>query len=351
VFLDGRHGGFRLAYVPWSQLDFLCRQEKGGYVRISFITVLKISRLDDLAVFVRTAEVGSFSEAARRMNLSPAVASAAIKRLEDSLGMRLFERTTRRLRLSKAGERYLPHAREALQALTQGEATLDDADSREGALRGPLRLGLPSDLARSHLLGWIEDYLTDQPKGATLAIELRVSDRVADLFQQPIDLAIRYGALEDSGLIALPLAPENRRVLCAAPSYLARRGAPQNLAELARHNCLRFMVGDTVHSRWRFEGPGPAQVVQATGDRIADDSDIVRRWALCGLGIAYKSRLDVAEDLAAGRLRHVLPQVVGERAMLMMLVVSRERLTPGVRRLATYLAVRCQSLVDALPLS
>jgi len=306
---------------------------------------LKIHRLDDLAVFLHTAEAGSFSAAARRLNLSPAGASAAVKRLEGALGARLFQRSTRRLRLSEAGERYLPHARAALQALGTGEATLAADAAEERTLRGPLRLGLPSDLARSHLLDWLEAYLASQPPGtAPSGVELRVSDRVADLFAQPIDFAIRYGALEDSGLIALPLLPDNRRVLCAAPSYLARRGAPQSLAELGHHNCLRFFRGDTVHSRWRFERAGAVQVVQVQGDRIADDSDLVRRWALAGLGIAYKSRLDVAADLAAGRLQQLLPELPGESAPLMMLVVSRDRLTPGVRRLVAHLAERCQAL-------
>lgn len=309
---------------------------------------MKIHRLDDLAVFLHTAEAGSFSAAARRLNLSPAGASAAVKRLEGVLGARLFQRTTRRLRLSDAGERYLPHARQALQALGLGEATLASDAAEERTLRGPLRLGLPSDLARSHLLGWLEAYLASQPPGsAPSCVELRVSDRVADLFAQPIDFAIRYGAPEDSGLVALPLLPDNRRVLCAAPSYLARHGAPQSLAELCRHNCLRFFLGDTVHTRWRFERAGAVQVVQVQGDRIADDGELVRRWALAGLGIAYKSELDVADDLAAGRLQPLLAELPGESAPLMMLVVSRDQLTPGVRRLVAHLAERCQALVAA----
>lgn len=307
---------------------------------------LKISRVDDLTVFLCTAEAGSFSAAARRLKLSPAGASAAILRLEGLLGARLFERTTRRLRLSEAGERYLPHARDAVQALSLGESTLDADRARRGSLRGPLRLGMPSDLARSQLLAWIEEYLADRPAGSGPAsLELRVSDQVENLFQQPIDLAIRYGRQEDSSLIALPLLADNRRVLCAAPSYLARHGAPANLSQLVRHNCLRFQVGDIVHSRWRFDGPGASQTVQVAGDRIANDSDIVRRWAIAGLGIAYKSRLDVAADLAAGRLQQLLPRVIGESAPLFMLAVSRARLSSGVRQLAAYLAMRCQAHV------
>jgi DNA-binding transcriptional LysR family regulator len=299
---------------------------------------MKIPRIDDLTIFVRTAGAGSFSAAARLCDVTPAAASAAIKRLEEVLEVRLFERSTRRVRLSEAGARYLPHAEAALRALAHGECEIGD-----GAALGPLRVGLPSDLARSHLLAWIDAFAEDEREGGRAAqVEVRVSDRLVDLYQQPVDLALRYGAPEDSSLIALPLAPHNRRVLCAAPAYLERHGTPTSLAELERHNCLRFVRGDAVYSRWRFEGQAPVLV---HGDRVADDSDIVRRWALAGRGVAYKSRLDVAGDLAAGRLVALLPAVLGEPAPLVLLVVSRERVTPGVRRLADALARRCRDLL------
>jgi DNA-binding transcriptional LysR family regulator len=293
---------------------------------------MKISRLEDLAIFVSTADAGSFSAAARRMHLAPAVASAAVKRLEESLNVRLFERSTRRLRLSEAGDRYLPHARAALESLDQGESALNSDGTQ---FRGPLRVAMPSDLARGHLIDWFETYLRDQPK---VQLELHVSDGVADLYQRPIDLAIRYGKPDDSRLIALPLAPDNRRVLCAAPSYLARCGEPRSLAELAEHNCLRFMLAGAIYNHWRFDEPGGLQQVHVQGNRLSDDADIVRRWAVAGVGIAYKSQLDVADDLRAGRLKRLLPQVRGEPAPLMLLVINRTRLTAAVRQLAAGLA-------------
>ncbi len=302
---------------------------------------MKISRLDDLQVFVSAAETGSFSVAARRLGISPVVASAVIKRLEAGIGQRLFERSTRRVRLSEAGERFLPHARDAVRAIAAGEAAIGD-ESANG-LSGPIRLSMPSDLARSCLITWVEDFLASFPaREGDLLLDLRVTDRPADMFEQPVDFALRYGMPEDSGMVALPVAPTNTRVLCAAPSYLARCGVPESLSDLRRHNCLRFVRGDLPYNRWRF-GRNGEQAIEVSGDRIADDGGAVRQWALAGLGIAYKSQLDIADDLISGRLRRLLPELPGEATPLNLLAVSRGRVTPPIRRLADYLASRCSA--------
>ncbi len=309
---------------------------------------MKINRFHDLLVFVTAAKFGNFSDAAREMGMSPVVAAAVIKRLETNLGVRLFERSTRRVRLSDAGERYLPHAREALQALAWGEAALGQEAADEGRLVGPLRLGMPSDLGRGRLIGWIEEYIAQQNTNLATAVtlEVRISDRISNLLQQPIDFAFRYGLPADSGFVALPIAPDNRRVLCAAPAYLARHGTPQTPDDLRSHQCLRFILGDALHSRWHFESERGPHMVEVQGDRIADDGGVVRQWALDGLGITYKSHLDVAADLAAGRLQLLLPQWRTEPAPLFMLVVSKQRLNAGVRALAAALAKRCQELLQ-----
>ena len=146
----------------------------------------------------------------------------------------------------------MPHARAAFQVLRDAEQALE-ADAN--TLTGTLRLTLPSNLARSHLLDWLEDYLARQPG---IRVELQVSDRVADLYQQPIDLAVRYGIPEDSSFVALPLAPDNRRVLCASPEYLRRYGEPQSVQELSQHNCLCFRLGESLHDRCDLKRPNPS---------------------------------------------------------------------------------------------
>lgn len=290
-------------------------------------------RLDDVQVFVHTADAGSFSAAARLLDSTPAMASSAVQRLERELGTRLFVRSTRSMRLSDEGERYLPHARAMLDALAFGAKAL--AEGRD-EIAGPLRLSLPSDLGRNVLLPWLDDFQAGHP---ALTLQLRISDRAADLHRHPIDAAVRYGVLDDSGLVAQPLAPSNRRVLCASPAYLERHGRPRHPDELAGHNCLCFVWGETVHDRWTFDLPGGPHTVKVSGNRISDDAELTRRWGVAGQGIVYKSAIDVAGDVAAGRLVDLLPGL-GELAPLTLVSAHRSLLTPAIRRLRDFLRER-----------
>ena len=238
--------------------------------------------LQDLQILVRTAERGSVSAAARELGVSPAVASLAIKRLEDELGCVLCLRSTRSLRLTQHGERFVAHARQMLASYQQALAELHP---QAAPLREVLHLSMPSDFGRNLALGWLDDFQRAHPH---VQLRLSLSDRLADMYREPVDLAIRFGLPPDSNLVALPLA-ECRRVLCAAPSYLARHGAPGCPQALAEHNCLCFIVGERLHNRWRFWRDGGEWVQQVAGDRSADDADVVRRWAVAGHGLVYKS--------------------------------------------------------------
>ena len=295
-------------------------------------------RLDDLTVFVRTAERGSLSAAARELEISPALASASVKRLEGELKLRLFARTTRSLRLTEEGEHYLRHAREALRLLKEGHDTLIQGQE---ILGGMLKISMPSDLGRNMVVGWLDAFQALYPK---VSLQLSISDRVSDMYRQPVDIALRYGAQEDSSLIALPLAPENRRVLVASPDYIRQHGKLNALDDLARHNCLRFMLDDVIHDRWSFYRDGQAEpvVVHVNGNRSVDDADVVRRWAVAGVGIAYKSRLDLGADIRAGRLQVLLPDVLGEPTPLNMLCMHRSQITPTVLQLRDFLRAQCE---------
>lgn len=300
-------------------------------------------RLDDVQIFVQAVEAESFSDAARQLNIAPGLASSAVQRLEKELGVRLFTRSTRSMQLSEDGERYVPHARAMLDAQLRGQRAL----ARDGsAISGPLRLSVPSDFGRNLLLGWLDAFQHEHPG---LSLHIRVSDRAVDLVRQPLDAAIRYGALSDSSLVAMPLADHNRRALCASPGYLAKHGTPTSVDDLRRHNCLRFVWSEQVHERWRFTLPSGDRTVAVTGNRISDDADAVRRWAVAGEGIVYKSRLDVLEDLKAGRLVDVFPHAQCEPSPLNLVCAHRTRLTPAITQLRTFLQGKCAEALAAHP--
>ncbi|AUT49228.1 LysR family transcriptional regulator [Achromobacter sp. AONIH1] len=291
-------------------------------------------RFEDLRIFVSAADHGSFSAAARELDLTPAVASAALKRLELTLETRLFVRSTRSLRLTADGERYLEYARSAIATLDAGRNALARDKT---AISGTLSISVPSDLGRNVLLPWLDEFQRRHPR---VGFQVRISDRLADLFRQPVDLAVRYGTPADSSLVALPLSESNRRVVCASPAYLARHGTPQAPADLRRHNCLSFVLGESLHDRWTFERDGVSQTVPVKGDRVSDDGELVRRWALAGCGVAYKSRYDVLEDLRAGRLVQLFGDHLGEPSPLYLLCVHRMLLSPAVKRLRACLQER-----------
>jgi|TARA_Y100000782_G_C10147026_1_gene249836 DNA-binding transcriptional LysR family regulator len=312
--------------------------------RDSFNGILKMLRSDDLQVFVLTAELGSLSAAARQLELSPAVASAALKRLEAQLGCRLLVRSTRSLRLTGEGELYLPHARSALQSLVEGQQLLAGG---KATISGTLQLSAPSDFGRNVLLPWLDEFQLQHP---LLSLRLLLADRNADLFRQPVDIALRYGQPEDSSLVAVPVAAANRRVLCASPGYLAANGSPRTLADLADHNCLRFMLAGRVHERWCFLDDRRRELEQlVSGDRVSDDADVVRRWALAGRGVVYKSWLDIAQDVQLGRLVVLLPELLGEPTPLNLICAHRAHLGERVRLLREHLVERCQRLIQLAP--
>ena len=300
---------------------------------------MKIKSLKDLHLFVLTADCGSLSGAARTLSISPAVASASLKRLEAELGSVLLLRSTRSLRLTVEGERFLPAARLVLNGLRDA---VEELSSGRKVVRDHLQISMPSDLGRNQMLGWLDVFQERYPQ-VTLRVQL--SDRLADMYRQPVDLAIRYGTLADSGLVAVPLLPDNRRVLCASPAYVLRYGQPNVPADLVTHNCLRFRLGDEVHEHWQFRHQGQDQNIAVTGNRVSNDGDAVRRWAIGGHGIAYKSLLDVAPDLQTGALMALNVQSIGEAAPLSLICAHRRQLSPTVVLLCDHLREFCRQVV------
>ena len=295
-------------------------------------------RFDDLALFVRAAACGSFSKAAREADLLPGQVSAAIMRLERDLELRLFARSTRSLRLTDEGERYLPYAREAIDLLHSGREVLRRDDA---ALTGTLLLSAPSDFGRNILLPWLADFRRAHPR---LEVRLQLSDRIADVFRDPVDVALRYGHAHDASFVALPVAPANRRVLVASPAYLEECGTPASLDALQQHRCVLWQLQGRVYDKWMFPIGKSRRIVPVKGMLASDDADVVRRWTLAGEGIAYRSWLDMAGEVRAGRLRVILEDQLGEPAPLMLVCPHRRQFSPAVRLLHALLVERCAGL-------
>jgi DNA-binding transcriptional LysR family regulator len=302
----------------------------------------KMIRLEDVTLFVRSAALGSFSRAAREVNLLPGQVSAAIQRLERELDRRLFARSTRSLRLTAEGERYLPYAQEML-ALMQAGA--DSLQSHEDALSGELKIAMPSDIGRNILLPLITEFCCDHP---ALSVRLSLSDQISDVFRDPVDIAIRYGKLDDSSYVALPLAEDNRRVMVASPAYLDQHGRPEKLEDLAQHHCLPFVMGGHVYDKWTFPQEGMRRQITVKSRLLCDDAEVARRWAIAGMGIAYKSWIDVCEDIQQRRLEIVLPQLPGESTPLHLICPHRKQFSPAIRALHGVLRTHLRAITAQL---
>ncbi|MDY0056293.1 MAG: LysR substrate-binding domain-containing protein, partial [Methyloversatilis sp.] len=265
------------------------------------------------------------------------------KRLESAFGARLVERSTRSMRLTAEGELLRDHARRAL-------GDIDDARALLGAgretLSGDIHLAAPSDLGRGALSAMLDRFIEQHPG---VRLTLYVSDTLQDLVRERVDLAVRYGELPDSSLVARRLHV-TRRVVVASPEYIARHGAPQHPSDLTRHNCIALYRSGRPHLAWRFERGGVDTTVRVQGNRLAYDGALVRQWVLQGLGIATKARLDVVDDLHAGRLVELLTDWRGEDFPLHAMLPAGRHMPLRVRRLLDFLGERfAQIEPDALP--
>jgi len=208
-------------------------------------------------------------------------------------------------------------------------------------MHGRIQLSLPSDLGRNQVLTWLHEFRAIHPQ---VTLGLQFSDRIAEVYREQVDVALRYGEPKDSNLVALPIAPHNQRVLCASPAYVAQHGRPQQPKDLKHHNCLSFMLSDRNHDTWQFAQGNNKVSVRVSGTIQCDDGDAVRQLARMGAGIAYKSRLDVHEDLKQGALVALCEDWQGEPAPLYMACPDRSQLRPPVLALRTFLIEKMQAL-------
>jgi DNA-binding transcriptional LysR family regulator len=254
--------------------------------------------LYEMSVFSKVVAAGSLSAAARDLGVSTAVVSRRLAALEARLGVRLVNRTTRRLALTDEGASY--H-----EACARILSEIEDADAAAAAKRvepqGLLKVALPASFGHKHIAPLVPPFAARYPK---IQLAFSLSDRTVNVIEEGYDLAIRIGELEDSSLAARKLAP-NRRVVCASPEYLRRHPAPRTPEDLQQHNCL---TTNDLQMNWEYKAPdGRRGAVRVSGRFACDNWEVLREWALAGLGVALKSTWDVRRQLGDGALVPLLP--------------------------------------------
>lgn len=249
-----------------------------------------------MRTFIMVADAASFSRAAARLELPQSTVSRQVGALERHLGAALLKRTTRSIALTSEGQAYYEAALRALAAIDEAEAAV----GLHGALSGQVRLTVPLTLAQSRVIAMLGAFQRQQPR---IEIDLRLSDHALNLVSDNLDFAIRVGAIGDSRQIARRIGTA-RRVMVAAPAYLAEFGVPREPSDLAAHNCLSYSLLST-GNKWTL---GKGEAIEVGGTFRADSPDALRAAALAGIGIAVNACWLFEEDLASGRLIEVLPE-------------------------------------------
>ncbi|RMD94624.1 MAG: LysR family transcriptional regulator [Alphaproteobacteria bacterium] len=294
-----------------------------------------MSYLDNVRTFVRVYELGSMSAAGRDLRISPAVTSARIAQLEEHLGVRLFQRTTRRLAPTEQGRVFYRGACEILEAVAAAEAQVVEITENP---RGPLHVAAPLGLGRRLIAPLVPEFLDRYPE---VTVRLRLSDRRLDLTAEGLDLAFFLGKPEDSNLRIRNIA-DCRRILCAAPDYIAARGHPRSGRELVDegHECLNLRYPGATEFQWTLVTEDGPQRFRVAGRAECDDGDVLTAWALMGRGIVMKPVFEVAEHLAEGRLVPVAEQTPPEPVQMAMLFTHRRRQDPKTRLFMDFMAER-----------
>ncbi|MFZ5532290.1 MAG: LysR family transcriptional regulator [Pseudomonadota bacterium] len=287
--------------------------------------------LNDMALFALLVEAGSFTAAAGRAGLPKSTVSRRLARLEERLGVRLIERSTRRLRVTEAGEVYRAHCQRILEEADRAEQTVQDLID---APRGPLRLTASVAVGQCLLAPLLGPFLARYPD---VDVHLELTNRRVDLLAEAFDLALRIGPLEDTRLVARNLS-DTRLRLCASPAYLDRAGVPETPADLARHTTLAMRDAALRADRWTLVGPDGVARLSLRPRVAVNDFLVLHQLALAGQGIACLPDFVGREDLAAGRLMAVLPAWTGVDKPLSALYPSARGVTPKLRVLLEYLA-------------
>lgn len=297
-----------------------------------------MSYVNNLKMFVRVYELGSMSSAARDQRTSAAVSSARIAELEKHLGVRLFNRTTRRLQPTENGRLFYDGARKVLEAIDDAEAAVMASTLN---LRGTIFVAAPLGVGRRFIAPHVPPFKDDYPQ---IDVRLRLSDRKIDVVGEGLDMAFHMGTLDDSTL-KLRVVADCPRVLCAAPAYIDRRGMPADGEALVRdrHDCLNLRFPGAREFQWTLVTPEGPKRFEVAGPFETDDGDVLTTWALDGRGIILKPIFEIAEHLKAGALVPVALATPPLAVQLSCLTQHRRLRDPKIRTFTDFIVARCRA--------
>lgn len=285
----------------------------------------------EMAFFSLLARCGSFSAAARELAVSTPAVSKRLAQMEARLGVRLLHRTTRRIGLTPEGETYLLHARRILAEIDDMEQLVSRTQSMP---QGLLRVNATLGFGRSHIAPLISAFARRHPQ---VQVQLQLSVDPPPLSDDAFDVCIRFGEPPDARVIARRIAP-NRRLLCASPAYLARRGMPKVPNDLTRHDCIGIRQGDEAYGIWRLSSGRRTEAVKVRGQLSTNDGEIAVNWALAGQGIVMRAEWDIARYLRSGRLQQVLENYQTPPADIHAVYPQRHQTAARVRAFVDFLA-------------
>jgi DNA-binding transcriptional LysR family regulator len=292
-----------------------------------------MARDSDLHFFVALVKAGSLTAVARELDVTPPAVSKRLAMLEDRLGVRLLNRTTRRVSLTHEGQVYLESARRIIDEIEELERVVS---SSRASPKGLLRVNAPMGFGRSYIAPAISDFAK---KYHDVEVQLHLTDHPLVMADESIDVGIRFGDIPDATMIARRIAP-NRRLLCASPAYLKERGRPENPADLAAHSCIILRQNETAYGVWRFERESRAYTVKVRGALSSNDGEVVLRWALDGHGIVMRAEWDIAKYIRSGRLEQVLADYALPPADIFAVYPQRHHLSAKVTAFIDFLIER-----------
>ncbi len=288
-----------------------------------------MDKTTEMAVFATVADLGSFSAAARRLGISPSAVSKHVTRLEDRLGARLIQRTTRKLSLTEEGHAFHHRCRRILTDIEDAEAAISELHASP---RGTLHINGSVAFTKHQVVPLLPEFMARYPE---LNVELELTDRSIDLVQEAVDVAIRLTEPTDLSLIVRRLAT-NRRLIVAAPGYLERHGVPTTPDALSNHNCLRVSTRSKFND-WEFTDASGTRTIHVKGRFEVNDGDSLHHAVRAGIGIARLATYLIAPDIQAGRLTPILTDYVHEQASIYVVYPHRRHLSPKVRAFVDFL--------------